>query len=141
VATAGSTCAAPIISNDYFPTLCEAANMKAPYSPNKIDGTSIVPLLRGGKIADRALYWCYPHYGNQGGMPGSAVRDGKWKLIEWSEGNQIELYDLTADPSETRNVSEGNPEVVARLRKALAGWRKQVGAKLPTTNPRYQNRS
>jgi arylsulfatase A-like enzyme len=138
VAAAGSTSGTPIISNDYFPTLCEAANVKAPYSPNKIDGTSIVPLLRGGEIAKRELYWCYPHYGNQGGMPGSAVRDGEWKLIEWSEGDQLELYDLAADPSERRNVAEDTADVVTRLRGSLASWRKDVGAKLPTANPRYR---
>src|SRR5262249_15570611 len=114
VTAAGSTCATPIISNDYFATLCEAANVKPPYSPDKIDGTSIVPLLRGREIAKRDLYWCYPHYGNQGGMPGSAVREGRWKLIEWSEGDQVELYDLAADPSEKRNVAEDNADVVTR---------------------------
>jgi arylsulfatase A-like enzyme len=112
--------------------------VKAPYSPRKIDGTSIVPLLRGGQIAKRDLYWCYPHYGNQGGMPGSAIRDGRWKLIEWSEGDQVELYDLAADPGEKRNVAEDNAEVVTRLRRSLASWRKDVGAKLPTVNPRYR---
>jgi arylsulfatase A-like enzyme len=137
VAAPGSTSTTPIISNDYFPTLCEAAGVKAPYSPEKLDGTSIVPLLGGGKIADRSFYWCYPHYGNQGGMPGSAVRDGKWKLIEWSEGNQVELFDLTADPSEKRNIADSHPDVVERLKTQLAAWRKDVGAKLPTVNPKY----
>lgn len=138
VAAAGSTCRTPIISNDYFPTLCEAAGMKAPYSPEKLDGTSMVPLLRGGKIADRPLFWCYPHYGNQGGMPGSAVHDGKWKLIEWSESDDVELFDLAADPSEKRNVANENLDVVKRLRTSLAAWRKDVGAKLPTVNAKYE---
>jgi arylsulfatase A-like enzyme len=138
VAAAGMTCAVPIISNDYFPTLCEAAGVKAGDLPHPIDGVSLVPLLRGGKIAGRALYWCYPHYGNQGGTPGSAVHDGKWKLIEWNEGDQVELFDLAADPSETRNIAADNPTVVTRLRKALGTWRKEVGAKSPTVNPRYR---
>ena len=43
-----------------------------------------------------------PHYGNQGGAPASAVRDGKWKLIEWREDDALELYDLEADPSEKK---------------------------------------
>jgi arylsulfatase A-like enzyme len=71
-------------------------------------------------------------------MPGSAVRDGRWKLIEWHEAGAIELYDLEADPSEAQNVADRHPHVTARLRKSLAAWRHDVGAKMPTPNPNYQ---
>jgi hypothetical protein len=71
-------------------------------------------------------------------MPGSAVHDGKWKLIEWSEGDEVELFDLAADPSEKRNVANENQDVVKRLRASLVAWRKDVGAKLPTVNPKYK---
>ncbi len=77
----GSMCTTPIISNDYFPTFLEVVGHPLK-SDAKDDGVSLAPLLRGGSIAPRAVYWDYPHYGNQGGTPASAVRDGKWKLIE-----------------------------------------------------------
>ena len=68
---AGSVCATPIISMDYFPTLLEAAGRSAK-SEKTIDGVSLVPLLRGQSIPERTLYWDYPHYGEQGGKPASA---------------------------------------------------------------------
>ena len=46
------------------------------------DGMSIAPVLRGKTITRGPIYWHYPHYGNQGGSPGSAVRDSNWKLTE-----------------------------------------------------------
>ena len=137
VAASGSTCAAPIISNDYFPTLLEAAAIKR-QANHTLDGVSLVTLLRGESIEPRTLYWDYPHYGNQGGSPGSAIRDGYWKLIEWREDDTVELYDLGADSGERNDVSRQNPDVVKRLRDALVSWRHEVGAKSTTPNPRFQ---
>lgn len=132
----GSTCATPILSVDFFPTLLEAANQPVE-SNQEVDGVSVAPLLRGESIDDRPLYWHYPHYGNQGGMPGGAVRDGRWKLIEWYEGT-TELYDLAADPSETRNLAQVHADVAARLQRQLSEWRNDVGAKMPTPNPNHR---
>jgi len=138
VVASGSTCTTPIISMDYFPTLLEAAG-KSPGGQTSIDGVSLVLLLRGKSIPKRTLYWDYPHYGNQGGAPASAVRDGKWKLIEWRDGGALELYDLDSDPSERQNLAKTQAEVAARLKGALAKWRQDVGAKAPTPNPKYHS--
>jgi arylsulfatase A-like enzyme len=137
VMRAGSKCSMPISSIDYFPTFVEIAALPSK-SEDPLDGTSIVPLLRGGTIEPRALYWDYPHYGNQGGSPGSAIRDGRWKLIEWHDEGSVELYDLEADPGEKRDLGAAHADVAARLRKSLANWRREVGAKPATPNPRYQ---
>ena len=137
VTPAGSTCSTPISSIDYFPTFLEVAELPAE-SENRLDGKSIVPLLRGGTIESRALYWDYPHYGNQGGAPGSVIRDGRWKLIEWHDEGSVELYDLEADPGEKRDLASEHEDFVARLRDSLAKWRREVGAKPPTPNPRYK---
>jgi arylsulfatase A-like enzyme len=136
VAAAGTECATPIISMDYFPTLLEAAG-KSTATQKPIDGVSIVPLLRGQTVPERMFFWDYPHYGNQGGAPASAVREGKWKLIEWREDGARELYDLTADPSETHDLAKTRPETAARLGDALTKWRQEVGAKTPAANPKY----
>jgi uncharacterized sulfatase len=57
--------------------------------------------------------------------------EGKWKLIVPDGRNepngQVELYDLTADPHETENLAAKEPEVVARLRRALDKWWDPVG--------------
>ena len=68
----------------------------------------------------------------------AAVRDGRWKLIEWHEDNSTELYDLEKDPSEAHDLAQIHPEIVARLRDKLSKWRNDVGAKSPTPNPRYR---
>jgi arylsulfatase A-like enzyme len=137
VAEPGSACAEPVISNDYFPTLLDAAG-QSPAADRPHDGVTLVPILRGEGIASRPLFWHYPHYGNQGGMPGSAVREGRWKLIEWHEERALELYDLRVDPSESTNQAEHHPQIVKRLQATLAAWRQEVGAKMPTPNPKYR---
>jgi arylsulfatase A-like enzyme len=119
-----------------LPTIVEMSGAKLP-AASSVDGVSIVPLLRGEPIKPRPLFWHYPHYGNQGGMPGGAVHDGRWKLIQWYEGH-TELYDLAADPGETNNLAKEHPDVVNRLRARLNTWRRNVGAKMPSENPRYQ---
>jgi len=136
VVTAGSECTTPIASYDYFPTFLDAAE-RTTTSNQKIDGVSLVPLLRGDQITDRVLFWDYPHYGNQGGSPSSAVRDGKWKLIEWREDNAVELYDLDADPSETTNLAKTEPKTVERLQGMLHEWRDALRAKSPDPNPNF----
>jgi arylsulfatase A-like enzyme len=136
VVKAGSTNATPIMSMDYFPTFLEVADAK-PEAGVTVDGVSLVPLLKGGKLEERALYWDYPHYGNQGGSPGSAVREGKWKLIEWRENDSVELYDLIADPGETQNLAGREAKTAERLRSMLHKWRQEVGAKSPAMNSHY----
>ena len=94
-----------------------------------------MPLLKGGALARGPVFWHYPHYGNQGGAPGGAVRDGDWKLIEWYEGNRVELYNLKDDLGEQHNLATAQPEKVQALLAKLQAWRQTVGAKMPAPNP------
>ena len=127
----------PVTSPDFFPTLLEAAGIKSPGGPER-DGRSLAPLLKRRRAPERSLYWHYPHYGNQGGAPGSAIRRGRWKLIEWLEGEpRVELFDLESDPGETRDLAREEPARVRALLPDLHAWRARVGAKLPSPNPRY----
>src|SRR5205085_11110594 len=100
------------------------------------DGFSFVPLLKGAAFQRPApLFWHYPHYGNQGGRPFGAIRDGDWKLIEWYEDGGIELYNVSADLAEKNNLAAANPEKVKVLRARLNNWRHEVNAVMPTPNP------
>ena len=83
VTRAGSQVDSPVSSPDFFPTLLEAAAARD--VGVAVDGVSILPALGGKAPAERAVFWHYPHYGNQGGAPASAIRRGDWKLIEWLE--------------------------------------------------------
>jgi arylsulfatase A-like enzyme len=118
-----------------MPTLLAAAKVA---QPAHLDGTSLLPLLVDGRVLpDRALYWHYPHYANQGGAPGAAIRRGDWKLIEWFEDGKRELFNLALDASETTDVSAGEPNRVAQLTADLHAWQRDVKARFPTPNPAF----
>jgi arylsulfatase A-like enzyme len=138
VTRAGSTCDEVVTSTDFYPTILEMAGLK-PRPKQHRDGLSLVPLLqRTGRLDRKAIYWHWPHYGNQGGFPGGAVRAGRWKLIENYEDMHVELYDLAEDISEKHDLAAEMPAKAAELRKMLHDWRRSVGAKMPTPNPRYR---
>ncbi|MEO7145305.1 MAG: sulfatase/phosphatase domain-containing protein, partial [Bryobacteraceae bacterium] len=133
----GTTCNTPVISTDFFPTILKIANIR--HSPQPVlDGVNIEPLLRGGKALHRnAVYWHYPHYSNQGGVPGGAVRQGDYKLIEFYEDNHVELYNLVHDIGERNDLAAKMPGKARELRAMLHAWRESVNADMPTMNPNY----
>jgi arylsulfatase A len=127
----GSVIDTPVSSVDFFPTMCDAAGVAAGH----VDGVNLMPLLRGGSLSPRALFWHYPHYSNQGGEPGSAIREGEWKLIEFHTDGRRELFNLREDVSETRNLVQKRPDIVKRLAARLEEWRRTSGAVMPRRNP------
>lgn len=127
-------CDTPVITMDFYPTLLHVAG--APQRPEQHrDGVDITPLFTGGKIRERNFYWHYPHYGNQGGKPGGAIRSGDWKLIEWYESGRTELYNLKNDKEERHDLASAESTKVEQLESQLAAWRKDVNAIMPTPNP------
>lgn len=103
-----------------------------------LDGKDLSSLITTGEPFGRdTLFWHYPHYANQGGRPGGVVRDGDWKLVEFYENGRQELFNLSKDKSESRNLAAEIPEKVAELAKKLADWRVSVGANMPTRNAQY----
>jgi arylsulfatase A-like enzyme len=135
----GSHCATPVTSPDIYPTLLEIAGL--PLRPEQhCDGVSMMPLLQGGTGLGRdAIYWHYPHYGNQGGTPGCSVRSGEWKLIEFFDDNRLELYNLNEDISESDNRATAEPALRDRLHAKLKAWRNEVNAIIPACNPQWNN--
>ena len=133
----GSVCHTPVISNDFFPTLLEMAGLPSRPEIHR-DGVSLVPVLRGdGEIQREALFWHYPHYGNQGGSPSSAIRQGDWKLIEFFEDGRLELYNLAQDIRETNNLAEQQSARTHAMHERLKAWRDEVNATYPRPNPDY----
>jgi arylsulfatase A-like enzyme len=128
-------CDVPVVSPDLFSTFVELAGGK----PGDVDGLSLAGLLMGGPPPAReAIYWHYPHYSNQGGKPGGAVRMGDWKIVEPYEDFRVELYNLKDDPSETTNLAGTDTGRAKAMAEKLDAWRKSVGAKMPTPNPEYK---
>ena len=136
VTPSGSVCGTPVSGIDFLPTLVELAGVKS--APKQtIDGMSLVPLLKGGSLPPRPLFWHYPHYGNQGGEPSSIIRSGDWKLIHYWEDGRNELYNLSTDIGEQHDLSVREVARTAKLWKELQAWLKETGAKIPEPNPGY----
>lgn len=146
----GTTCETPIINVDIFPTLLEIAQVEFPAS-QPLDGQSLLPLLQQTDgFSDRALYWHFPAY-LQGysridqqrdplfrTRPVGVIREGKWKLHEYFESGDLELYDLESDIGESNNISAANPKKAEQLREKMQAWRKRVNAPVPTKpNPQF----
>jgi len=149
-----------VTSVDFYPTLMELIGANAPAN-EVFDGVSFADVVRTGKsTAPRPpVYWHFPAYGARKSgarrtpiykrflaylqlvepgkryefrmTPAAAVRDGRWKLIEFFEDGQLELYDLETDRAETTNLALQRPQIVARLRKELHRWHAAVNASMP----------
>jgi uncharacterized sulfatase len=103
-----------------------------------IDGLSLKPLLSDPKTRlDRdALHWHYPHYHHD--RPASSIRERDWKLIEYLDGTgDVELYHLSDDIAETKNLAAENKGRVADLKQKLRAWRQETIARMPISNPHY----
>lgn len=128
----------PIWQCDLYPTFLQAAGL--PLEPeHHCEGEGLLGMLReGASDSKRTFCWHYPHYPNQGATPAGAIRRGDWKLIEWFEDGRVALYNLAEDIGETFDLAGERPELAAELRHALAAWRDEVGAVMPTPNERYE---
>lgn len=137
----------PVTNLDFFPTLLDIT--KTSMEGKVIDGDSLLPVLMGGSIQDRSLYWHFPVYlqaGNEDSQdrvfrtrPGSAIRDGDWKLIQYFENNDIELYNLNADLGERVNLATKNSDKATELLQKLDKWRAELHAPVPKAlNPSYR---
>ncbi len=98
---------------DFLPTAGDLAGAK---SPEGIDGISVVPTLlgKGEQKKHEFLYWEFHEGGSK-----QAVRYGNWKAIRLKLGGPLELYDVTKDIGEERNVAEQHPEIVKKIEGCL----------------------
>jgi arylsulfatase A-like enzyme len=132
-----STCDIPVITPDFYPTLIELAGGRLP-EEQICDGKSLVPLLLGETELDRdAIFWHYPHYGNQGGSPSAAIRMRQYKLIHFFGENKEELYNLENDIGEENDLVDQAPEIRQQLSHRLLDWIDGINAIIPEPNPQY----
>ncbi|NRA74970.1 MAG: sulfatase, partial [Planctomycetes bacterium] len=131
----GRSCSRNIQSTDLLPTLLEMTGLAKPEGW-EVDGNSFFASLKAEETtAAPPLYWHYPHYGNQGGSPASAILDGDLKLIEHLDDGKLELFNVTKDPGETDLLNKEQPQQLKRLHRMLQKWRSEVGARMPTARP------
>lgn len=126
----------PLSAVDILPTLCAAANISLPEG-YRADGDNALPALQGQPFSrSRPLFWEW-----RGGherdvdWPELAMRDGPWTLLITENGKRSELYDLTSDPGQNKDLATAEPERTASMTKALRAWK----ATLPPTPPQDEN--
>ncbi|WP_316811643.1 sulfatase [Pedobacter heparinus] len=125
---AGTVEHTPVSSVDFYPTFLGMAGAK-PIKNQLLDGLDFTPVFNGKTLQRDELFWHYPsETAKLNGKMASAVRKDNYKLIQFYANPRYELYDLTADPGETHNLSDQLPAKVAALKTLLDGWKKNVHA-------------
>lgn len=129
---AGTVSNTPVVTHDFYPTFMELAGVR-PRDRQPVDGLSLTPLFSGdGRLARDTLYWHYPRAEPYriGGRSGGAIREGGYKLIEFFDVDEVELYDLHEDIGESKNLAPLMPDRVAAMRGMLADWRVHTNASM-----------
>lgn len=132
----------PVSGVDIFPTIVSYVGNKDETMKMDIDGMDLKPWISGEKKTSplRPIFWHYPHYGNQGGNPASAIRLGNFKLIHDLELGSYELYDLENDVSEKNNVLEQFPKKAEELIMMLENWVQSNYNKPMQKNPNWNEK-
>ena len=145
---AGSVCDQRIIGVDVYPTLLSLAGIKQPDS-HPLDGLDLGPLVTGKatELVDRQVFCFYPKYAQFSEKNErwafswrNVIYDGDFKLIEYPEYDEYELFNLRDDPMEETNLAERNPEKRLALTGELHDWIKEVDAPPLQPNPDYSLR-
>ncbi|MBC7353807.1 MAG: sulfatase-like hydrolase/transferase, partial [Thermogutta sp.] len=112
---------------DLVPSLLSIAGIAVPQGVF-FNGENVSPALLGKQAASRKspLFWRRPpdrkFFAGTGPYPDLAIREGRWKLLCEYDGSRPELYDLDADPGETKNLADQQGQVVSSLREKLVAW-------------------
>ena len=151
VVQAGTQNSTPIIGVDLYPTFLEMTGATVVEGQAQ-DGVSLLPLFKGGTLNPRSLFWHFPAYlQSYGGKtayeqrdalfrsrPVGAIRHGDWKLLEFFESGDLELYNLKDDIGETTNLASKNPDKLKELHDRMKAWREDLNAPVPTEkNPDF----
>ena len=118
---------------DLFPSLCAAAGVALP-KDIAVDGENISEAWTGKPVVrSTPLFWEYgrndmsfKYPKGRDRSPNLAVRNGKWKLLVNADGSDVQLFDLSSDASEARNVAADNPDEVVRLKASVLAWRQTL---------------
>ena len=109
----------PVIALDVFPTALAATGGKLP-TDRSYDGVNLLPFLMGNNsgIPHETLFW------RMRDMQAEVVRHGSWKYM--NVRGQVSLFDIQADPSETKDVAPSRPEIVDDLAARFAAWNDEM---------------
>jgi arylsulfatase A-like enzyme len=134
----GSVTGQYVIAEDIFPTIREIARINDSKLIQKMDGKSMVPLLKKPDHTDkgRELLWHHPHRWIPAEGPNihwaSAFRKGDWKLIYDYRAQKLELYNLKEDLGEQHDLSHIYRKKTKKLAHRMTKQLKQFHAQMPT---------
>ena len=110
----------PLVNIDLFMLALRAAGAKPPQD-RVIDGRDPMPVLRdGARSPHRNIYFTYRNV--------RALRQGRWKAVRPKPDSEVELYDLSTDPAESRNLSAERPQMAAKLWLEFEHWEQSLAA-------------
>lgn len=126
-----------IIIEDFFPTILELAGISDYKTIQEVDGQSFTSILKGEKQnkKERALFWHYPNnWGPTGPGIGatSTIRKGDWKLIYYHLDKHFELFNITNDIGESKNLASKETSILNQLAIELGTYLRSVDAQMPT---------
>lgn len=130
VTKAGSRSETPVSAIDLFPTFVEIASGKK-CQDKQIQGVSLLPLLKGGKIKNRDLHFWRSYHDQY-----AAMIDGDWKIIKWYTG-KYQMYNLKSDIGETTDIQNIYPERFEAMKRRLWSWEQEA---VPAYEDDYRNR-
>lgn len=117
---AGRTDVQSVLSGaDWLPTLCAVAGVKINAADFDGEDTSAAWLGKSSHVRTKPLLWKTSSTGSE-----SFIRDGQWKLRHPTRknGGEVELYDLSTDPAESKNLAAQHPAIVKRLSTKVEAW-------------------
>lgn len=119
---------------DIMPTFVEIAGVPYPeeYGGHRVlpcEGESFLPVIRGEETGRRKpIFWEWQY--------GQAVREGRWKIVKHGLDNPWSLYDMEADPTETRDLAAEQPDRVKRMGEMFDAWKKRVSITKAVDKPK-----
>ena len=111
----------PAVTSDYFPTVLDILGFRMKGQPEPIDGVSLLPLIED-KMTERPRPIGFESRGAR------TLSDNRYKLVFNGKGKSVELYDLVADPSESKNIAREHADIVDRMTKTLDAWQASCAA-------------
>ena len=137
---AGSVSRVPVTGLDLFPTIAELAGYGKPL-PTSLDGGSLTDVLRhrGHGTVSRQRPFLIFHQA-VARSPQTALMQGDYKLVKTWERNRLELFDLSSDQSEAKDLSMSHPEKTKELHSRMVGFLDAVGAETRKTTTKARQK-
>jgi len=117
----------PVCTSDFYPTILNILGIRMPNQP-VLDGIDVMPIVAGKTkrrpvpIAFQAPIKRKSSSGAKQGSKQLALHDNRYKIHSVDDGRTYALYDLVADPGETKDLSADKPEIVAKMKAHLDEW-------------------